>query len=234
MPRRLLVLGSGGREHALAWRLANDPHRPEVVVAPGNAGIAKHFACRRVRDDDPAAVVELARELAAELVVIGPEGALAAGVADALRDADVPVFGPGRAAARLETSKSAAKDVMREAGVRTARARRVESLADALAALGDFGPPWVLKADGLAAGKGVLVTRERAHAERFAHECLESGRFGDSGRALLLESFLAGEEASVMAVCDGERHVLLPAARDYKRALNSTTLAPSAPSIRPQ
>jgi phosphoribosylamine--glycine ligase len=217
---RILVLGAGGREHALAWRLARDPERPEVVVAPGNAGLAESFRCAPVDAADPAAVAALCAAERPDLVVVGPEGPLAAGVVDALEAAGVPVFGPRSAAARLESSKWHAKQVLAAAGVATARAVAFERFEDARAALPGFGPPWVLKADGLAAGKGVRVTCDAAEAEAFLAACLTSGRFGASGRRVVLEAFLAGDEVSVFAVCDGERHVLLPAARDHKRAFD--------------
>ncbi|MCC6650140.1 MAG: phosphoribosylamine--glycine ligase, partial [Candidatus Eisenbacteria bacterium] len=204
---RILVLGSGGREHALAWRLARDAHAPAVFVAPGNDGMARSFTRLAVSDTDPAAVVSACREHAIELVVVGPESALAAGVSDALVAAGIPVFGASREAARLESSKWFAKEVMTEAGVPTARAAVFEREAEALEALPGFGPTWVVKADGLAAGKGVLVTRDLAEAERFVRGCLSGGRFGDGGHRVVLEEFLAGEEASVIAVCDGERFV---------------------------
>jgi phosphoribosylamine--glycine ligase len=218
MSARILVLGSGGREHALAWRLARDPERPEVVVAPGNEGIARSFRCVSVSEQDPAAVVELARRESPELVVVGPEAPLAAGVSDALRAAGFAVSGASRAAAQLESSKWFAKELMLGANVPTPEAAGFGDLAPARAALERFGPPWVVKADGLAAGKGVLVTSSAAQAEAFLRDCLEGGRFGDGGRRVLLETHVDGEEASVVAICDGERHVLLPAARDHKRA----------------
>jgi len=217
-PARILVLGSGGREHALAWRLARDAHGPEVLVAPGNDGMGRSFGRLAARETDAAAVVAACREHAVQLVVVGPESALAAGVSDALAEAGVPVFGASRAAARLESSKWFAKQLMREAGVPTAGAERCDGPEAVRAALARFGAPHVVKADGLAAGKGVLVTGDAAEAERFARSCLEGGAFGDSGRSVVIEEFLAGEEASVIAVCDGRRFALLPAARDYKRA----------------
>jgi phosphoribosylamine--glycine ligase len=219
-PSRILVLGSGGREHALAWRLAADGHRPQVLLAPGNDGAGRSFERLDVRDTDAEAVVAACRTRGVDLVVIGPEVSLAAGVADALVAAGIPVFGASRAAARLESSKWFAKDVMRAAGVPTARAEAFTDGAAAVAALSRFGPTWVLKADGLAAGKGVLVTDDHAAAVAFVSECLDGARFGESGRRVVLEEFLPGEEASVIAICDGTRHVLLPAARDHKRAFD--------------
>ncbi len=215
---RVLVVGSGGREHALAWRLSRDPERPEVVVAPGNDGIARTFHCFGVRELDTAGLVSLAADQRADLVIVGPEAPLAAGLSDALSAAGHVVFGASQGAARLESSKWFAKQLMDEADVPAARAERHQDLPAARAALDRFAPPYVVKADGLAAGKGVCVAAGRAEAEAFLGACLERGRFGDSGRAVVIEEFLAGEEASVMAVCDGERFVLLPAARDYKRA----------------
>jgi len=218
MPSRVLVLGSGGREHALAWRLARDPERPEVLVAPGNDGMARAFRRLEVAPGDPAAVVALARREAVDLVVVGPEAPLAAGVADALAGAGIAVSGASREAARLESSKWFAKRIMAEAGVPTAEAEAFEDADAAREALDRFGPRWVIKADGLAAGKGVCVTDARAEAEAFVRECLEGGRFGEGGRRVVLERFLEGEEASLIAVCDGRRALLLPSARDYKRA----------------
>ena len=218
--RRVLVLGSGGREHALAWRLARDPEPLEVLAAPGNDGIGRHFRRLELGVLDGPAIAARCREERIDLVVVGPEVPLGAGLADALEGAGVRVFGPTREAARLETSKWFAKQVMGEAGVPTARAESFTRLEAARAALDAFDPPWVLKTDGLAAGKGVLVTSERGAAEAFLTDCLEAGRFGGSGERVLIEAFLAGEEASVMAVCDGRDFLILPPARDYKRALD--------------
>ncbi len=220
IPARILVLGSGGREHALAWRLAADGHHPEVLLAPGNDGAGRCFERLQVSETDAPAVVAACRARAVDLVVVGPEVALAAGVPDALIASGIPVFGAAREAARIESSKWFAKDVMRAAGVPTARGEVFTEPREAIAAFARFGPPWVIKAEGLAAGKGVLVTESSVAAAAFVTECLAGGRFGEGGRRVVLEEFLTGEEASVIAICDGERHVLLPAARDYKRAFD--------------
>jgi len=222
VPRRILVLGGGGREHALAWRLAGEPGVEGVVCAPGSAGIAATpgVRCEAVDPMDPAAVVALARAEGADLVVVGPEAPLSVGVADALAEAGVPVFGPGRAAAQLETSKAFCHDVAEAAGVRMARARAFAGGEDGAALdyireLAADGAGIVLKADGLAAGKGVIVTESTEMALEYAPSFLV-GRPADAP-ALVIEARLSGLEASVIAICDGERAVALPAARDHKR-----------------
>jgi phosphoribosylamine--glycine ligase len=218
--RRILVVGSGGREHALAWRLARDPDAPEVLVAPGGEGMQDVARCLTAGEQDADALAEACSRERVNLVVIGPEAPLAAGVSDVLSAAGFVVYGPGSEAARLESSKWFAKEVMREAGVPTGAGETFTVLEQARRALERFGPPWVVKADGLAGGKGVCVTEVRAEAEAFLRDCLERERFGPSGRRVVLEEYLEGEEASVMAVCDGREYVLLPAARDYKRAFD--------------
>ena len=223
MPTRVLVLGPGGREHALAWKLALEPGVNEVLVAPGSDGIAELPRVRRLADVDaidPAAVVAAARANAIELVVVGPEAPLAAGVADALESAGVAVFGPSRAAARLETSKAFCHEVAGAAGVPMARARSFlgGEVAAALAwvrELGDAGAGIVLKADGLAAGKGVIVTESTEQALELAPSFLD--RRPETEPALVVEERLEGREASVIAICDGRSAVALPAARDHKR-----------------
>jgi len=220
-PSRILVLGSGGREHALAWRLARDAHRPRVWVAPGGDGMEPVFTRLPIAESDVEGVLEAVRTHDIDLVVIGPEAPLAAGVSDRLVGAGVRVFGASQAAARLESSKWFAKEIMLAAHVPTARADVFGDVTSVLAALAGFGPPWVIKADGLAAGKGVLVTSEREEAELFLRACLESARFGAGGARVVLEEHLVGEEASVIAICDGVQSVvLLPAARDHKRAFD--------------
>ncbi|MGC4935044.1 phosphoribosylamine--glycine ligase [Gordonia sp. DT30] len=208
---RVLVIGSGGREHALLLGLADDPSVTDLHVAPGNAGTAAVATNHAVDVASADEVVGLARTIAADLVVIGPEVPLVLGVADALRAAGFATFGPGADAARIEGSKAFAKDVMAAAGVRTAHAEVVDSPANLDAALDRFGPTWVVKDDGLAAGKGVVVTTDRATARDHAAECLESGH------PVLLESFLDGPEVSLFCLVDGETVVPLIPAQDHKR-----------------
>jgi phosphoribosylamine--glycine ligase len=215
---RVLVVGSGGREHALAWRLAQDPEVSEVIVSPGNDGMGRSFRRLEVKETDGPGLAKAAEDEKISLAVIGPDAALAAGVADAFDAARIPVYGPTKAAARLEWSKWFAKEVMTAAAVPTARASRFDRLDDARRALASFGPPWVIKADGLAAGKGVLVTSDRAEALAFLAACLEQAKFGESGRTVLLEEHLEGEELSLMAICDGHAYALLAPARDYTRS----------------
>ena len=208
---RILVIGSGGREHALL----NAMQGHDLTVAPGNAGMSRLATVRAVDVASPQAIVELAREIDAELVVIGPEVPLVAGAADALVEAGVPVFGPTKAAAQLEGSKAFAKDVMAAAGVPTASAKRVEKLEDVEAALDEYGPRYVVKDDGLAGGKGVVVTEDRAEAQAHAEAVL------GSGNPVLFESFLEGPEVSLFCLVDGETVVPLLPAQDHKRAYDN-------------
>jgi phosphoribosylamine--glycine ligase len=234
-PTRILVLGSGGREHALAWKLAAEPGVNEVFVAPGSDGIAEEPRVRRLADTeplDPAAVVEAARTHSIELVVVGPEGPLAAGVADALEEAGIAVCGPTAAAARIETSKAFCHEVAEAAGVRMARARSfpagaIEAATTFVRELAGRGDGVVLKADGLASGKGVIVYDDAELAleqlpsflagHAAGHAAGHPVRHSADRPALVVEERLHGREASVIAVCDGERAVALPAARDHKR-----------------
>ncbi|MFG1886616.1 phosphoribosylamine--glycine ligase [Micromonospora sp. NPDC049051] len=210
---RVLLLGGGGREHALALGLAADPAVEQLVAAPGNPGIASVASLRAVDPCDPAAVAALAVESGADLVVIGPEAPLVAGVADAVRAKGIPAFGPSSAAARLEGSKAFAKDVMTAAGVPTARAYTCTDAESTGRALDEFGAPYVVKNDGLAAGKGVVVTDDRAAALRHAEEC---------GR-VVVEEYLAGPEVSLFVVTDGEAAVPLLPAQDFKRVGDGDT-----------
>jgi phosphoribosylamine---glycine ligase len=205
----ILLLGSGGREDALAWRLRQSPSCEGLIAAPGNPGIARWADCVAIDPCDPRAVVEFAQSNAIDLVVIGPEAPLVAGVADALRAAGVAAFGPGAAAAQLEGSKGFTKDLCRANGIPTADYVRADTVAEALAALGRFNIPVVIKADGLAAGKGVTVALSRAEAEA----AIEAAGDGP----LVIEEFLDGEEASLFALVDGEIAVPLASAQDHKR-----------------
>jgi phosphoribosylamine--glycine ligase len=207
---RILVLGSGAREHAIVLSLRAEDAAHEVFAAPGNAGIARDATIVALDANDPAAVTGFANEHAVDLVVIGPEAPLVAGVADALRERGIPVFGPGRAAAQLEGSKTFAKRIMDAAGVPTGRALRATSRDEVAAALDEFGSPYVVKADGLAAGKGVLVTDDRAAALAHAEAYLASG-------AILVEEFLSGPEVSLFFLSDGDRVLPLSPAQDFKR-----------------
>ena len=208
---RVLVIGSGGREHALLLGLAADPGVDDLHVAPGNAGTRSLATNHPVDVASSDAVVALAREVAADLVVIGPEVPLVLGVADALREAGIATFGPSAAAARIEGSKAFAKDVMAAAGVRTAHSEIVDNPAHLDAALDRFGPTWVVKDDGLAAGKGVVVSADRAAARAHAADLLEAGH------PVLLESFLDGPEVSLFCLVDGTDVVPLLPAQDHKR-----------------
>ena len=213
---KALVIGSGAREHALVRSLLSDPEVDAVLAAPGNPGIDIDALCVPVDATDPAAVVALARQHTVDLVVVGPEAPLVAGVADAVREAGIACFGPGRAAATLEGSKAFAKEVMAAAGVPTglAQVARTETeLADALDA---FGAPFVVKDDGLAAGKGVVVTEDRAAALEHGLACLAKG--GDA--QVVVEEYLDGPEASLFCICDGERVVPLDLAQDFKRVFD--------------
>ncbi|MEU8175058.1 phosphoribosylamine--glycine ligase [Microbispora hainanensis] len=205
---RVLVIGSGGREHALCRALRLDPAVVEVHCAPGNAGIAEVATLHQVTPTDGTAVTALAERLGADLVVIGPEAPLVAGVADAVRAAGIACFGPSAEAARIEGSKAFAKDVMTAAGVPTARAYTCTTQEEAAAALDAFGAPYVVKDDGLAAGKGVVVTDSREEALEHARAC---------GR-VVIEEYLDGPEVSLFALCDGTDAVALQPAQDFKRA----------------
>ena len=210
---RVLVVGSGGREHALVRTLLRSPQRPEVLCAPGNAGIRGDARPLDAPVDDPPALARAAREAGVDLVVVGPEAPLVAGLADALAAERVRCFGPLAAAARLEGSKAFAKEIMAAAGVTTAAHRVVSSVADGMAAIDGY--PAVIKADGLAAGKGVVIAAGEAAAREALEDMLVRRRFGE--HPVVVEEFLAGEELSLLALCDGERAVPLAPARDYKR-----------------
>ena len=212
---KILFLGSGAREHALARCLASDPATSELVVAPGNPGTAAVATNLAIDPASPTEVVELATQMSADLVVVGPEAPLVAGFADAVRDAGIPVFGPGVGAARLEGSKAFAKEVMAAAGVPTAEAAVCTTEAELTAALDRFGAPHVVKEDGLAAGKGVVVTSDRAAAMDHGLACL--AKRPEEHGTVLVEDYLDGPEASVFCVCDGATVRPLAPAQDFKR-----------------
>jgi phosphoribosylamine--glycine ligase len=208
---KILVVGSGAREHAIVRALRTDAVVTEVVAAPGNAGIAQDVRTVPVDQSDPDQVGELAKDLGVDLVVVGPEGPLVAGAADAVRARGIPCFGPSAAAARLEGSKSFAKQVMAAAHVPTAAARTCRTTAEAEAALREFGRTYVVKDDGLAAGKGVVVTDDFAAALAHAAACL------DRGSAVVVEEYLDGPEVSLFVITDGAHAVPLLPAQDFKR-----------------
>jgi len=213
---KALLVGGGGREHALAWKIAQSPLLSGLVVAPGNPGIARHGRCVPVRATAVDDLVALAAAERVDLVVVGPEAPLALGLGDRLRAAGLAVFGPGAAAARLESSKAFAKDLMARHGIPTARFRVFDAPAPARAFCRELGAPLVVKADGLAAGKGALVCRSLEEADRAVALCLEERAFGEAGLRVVVEEFLVGEEASFFALSDGAAVLPLQAAQDHK------------------
>lgn len=214
---RILIVGGGGREHALAWKLAQDSSRPDLIIAPGNAGTEALGTNLPIGAEDLDALEAWAVEHRPDLTVVGPEAPLCAGLADRLQGHGLLVFGPTLAAARLEGSKQFAKEVMTAAGVPTAQAGAFTDLDAALDHVRAHPGPQVVKADGLAAGKGVLICQTTEQAEAAVREVLEAGSFGAAGRMVVIEEFLHGEEASILALVDGERSVLLESSQDHKR-----------------
>jgi phosphoribosylamine--glycine ligase len=222
---KVLVVGSGGREHALCWSLAASPLTDALYCAPGNAGIAREATCIDLKPTDIEGIVGFATENAIDLVVVGPEAPLVAGLVDALSDAGVKAFGPTAAAAQLEGSKGFMKDLCAEAGIPTAAYRRFpkSEAAAAMAYARELGAPVVIKADGLASGKGVVVCQSLTEAENAIESALTRDAFGEAGSEIVVEDFLEGEEASAFALCDGKSVVMLPGAQDHKRAYDGET-----------
>lgn len=220
---KVLVVGGGGREHALVWKIAQSPVVREVVCAPGNGGIARHARCVPVRAEDVNGLVALAERERPDLVVVGPEAPLVAGLVDRLEEKGIRAFGPSAAAARLEGSKEFAKNFMRRHGVPTAEFTAHRSLEAALLEVDRRAGPCVIKADGLAAGKGVVVCRSPFEARQALRDVMGNRRFGDSGARVVIEDLVEGEEASVLAVCDGRRYKTLIAAQDHKAAYEGDT-----------
>jgi phosphoribosylamine--glycine ligase len=214
---KVLLLGSGGRESALAWALARSRVVTELVAAPGNPGIARLAELSDVDPTDVSAVTDLASRVKPGLVVVGPEAPLVAGVGDKLRAEGYTVFGPDAAAARIEGSKAHSKELMDKAGIATGRWQRSTDVNEAIRYMDELGPPYVVKADGLAAGKGVVVTEDRTDAIRAVEERLIDRKFGDAGSSVVIEEFLDGEEASLIAFTDGRAIALCEPAQDYKR-----------------
>ncbi|MHB8513116.1 MAG: phosphoribosylamine--glycine ligase [Actinomycetota bacterium] len=217
---RALVVGGGGREHALVWGLHRSASVDKVFAAPGNAGISELAACEPIAPTDKAAIADFALANNIDLVVIGPEQPLVEGLSDSLSSKGLRVFGPSAKAARIEGSKAFAKNIMKQASIPTARSETFHSVTDAMRFIDQHGAPCVVKADGLAAGKGVTVCETVAQAKDAARECLESHRFGAAGATIVIEEALTGEEISVFVVTDGSSVVPLAAAQDHKRLLD--------------
>jgi phosphoribosylamine--glycine ligase len=220
---KILVIGSGAREHAMAWKLVRERHVDQVLCTPGNPGIAGVARCVPADVTHPAELLAIASREQVDLTVVGPEVPLSLGVVDLFLSRNLAIVGPTRAAAALESSKSFAKDFMARHRVPTAKYLVCDSAAAALAALGtgEFGYPVVLKADGLAAGKGVVIAEDRAAAEAGIREAMVDRRFGDAGNRLVIEEFLVGEEASYFVLADGTRFVPLSSAQDHKRIFDN-------------
>lgn len=215
----ILIVGSGGREHSLAWKIAASPLVKRLVAAPGNPGMAAQCELRNVAATDVAGLVALAQEIAADLVVIGPETAVAAGLADALATVGIPCFGPTAQAGQLESSKAFTKAFCDRYGLPTSGYAVCENADVAKAALERFTPPYVIKADGLAAGKGVVIAPDRAEAEAAIDDAF-GGRFGEAGARVVIEEFLEGEIGSLFALCDGKTSMVFGWAQDHKRVFD--------------
>ena len=213
----VLVIGGGGREHALTWKLHQSPQVKQLFIAPGNAGTAQLGRNVDIKPSELDQLLNFARREAIDLTVVGPDDVLAAGIVDLFEAAGQRIFGPSREAAKLESSKSFAKRFMVRHGIPTARFREFESSQDAKSSLGEFGFPLAVKADGLALGKGVIIAQDRAEAESAIDDMIERRRFGDAGRKVVIEEFLSGAECSIHALVDGHSYLLFPTAQDHKQ-----------------
>lgn len=220
---KILVVGSGGREHAMIWKLAQSPRKPVLYCAPGNAGIESLATCMPIKADDIAGLKDFVMREHIDLTVIGPEAPLALGIVDEFRKAKLKIFGPTKHAARLEASKIFSKDVMAQAKIPTARAKSFKKAVDALAYLEQHELPVVIKADGLAQGKGVIIAATREQARQAIVDSMEKAVFGQAGKEVLVEQFLDGEELTIMAFTDGKTVVPMLPAQDHKRVGDGDT-----------
>jgi phosphoribosylamine---glycine ligase len=214
---KILVVGSGGREHAMVWKLAQSSRRPTLYCAPGNAGIESLATCVPVKADDIAGLKTFVQSEKIDLTVVGPEAPLALGIVDEFRKADLKIFGPKKAAARIEASKVFSKEIMNSANILTARSQSFDRVASALAYINQHELPVVVKADGLAQGKGVMVATTREEAKQAVRDSMEHAVFGQAGQRVLIEEFLDGEELTIMAFTDGRTVVPMLPAQDHKR-----------------
>jgi phosphoribosylamine--glycine ligase len=218
---KVLILGSGGREHALAWKLKQSPRVSTIFCAPGNGGMGNLATCVPIKIQEHAKLIEFAKKERIALTVVGPDDALANGIVDAFQAAGLRIFGPTQAAARLESSKVFAKEFMQRHGIPTARSGHFTKSADALEFARKMPLPLVVKADGLALGKGVIIAQTYEQAAQAIREIMDERRFGDAGNAIVLEEFLEGPECSIHALVDGTSYLLFPGAQDHKRALDN-------------
>jgi len=217
LPKNILVVGSGGREHAIVKAIAKSPAAPRIICAPGNAGIAKDALCKPVAVDNIAGLVQLARDEKVDFVIVGPEVPLSLGLVDELIKAGIPAYGPKADGARLEASKIFTKQILLKYEIPTAAAGIFTKVAPALAYIRSRGIPIVIKADGLAAGKGVVVAQSFEEAESAVKDMLEGGKFGASGSQILIEDCLFGEETSILVIVSGKDYLILPTSQDHKR-----------------
>ncbi len=217
---KILVIGSGGREHALVWKLRQSPRVTEIFCAPGNGGISQIAECVPLKISDHDALVSFAKERGIGLTVVGPDDALAAGIVDRFQSVDLRIFGPTQSAARLESSKVFAKEFMLRHGIPTAASGQFSNADEARAFAAKMSVPIVVKASGLALGKGVIIAETHAEADAAIREIMEERKFGDAGAEVVIEEFLTGEECSIHALVDGRSCLLFPSAQDHKRALD--------------